>query len=249
MSTLGLHNHAFPGRANIRNIPVMAVAPPLCYHVLKTKKQVGIGGKWESPDRVHAESLRIEHFCPDSVHTPCTELKLLYDAENLYGVFRVQDRYVLCRQSEYQADVTRDACVSAYLRPKPERGYLALDINCCGVLRAQYIEEPDKSNNTHPMKIVPLPWKHGHQIRIYTSQFGTVDPEKTDEMTWYVEFVLPFSVVESYVGPLAPFEQPWHANFYKSCTACSHPHRASWAPLTDGVSFHQPDCFQPIHFA
>ncbi len=228
----------------------MAVAPPACYRVFKTRKRVGIGGKWESPDRIHADSLSIAHFCADSASTPQSDLKMLYDDENLYGVFRVHDAYVLCRETEYQSDVTRDASVSAYFQPKPDRGYLALDINCCGTLRAHYIEEPAGDRNSTPVKIVSLPWKHGHQIRIYTSQFGTIAPEKTGPMTWYVEFVLPFSIVEHYVGPLpALSEHPWHANFYKSCSACSHPHRGSWAPLTGGVSFHQPACFQPIHFA
>lgn len=228
----------------------MAVAPTLCYRVLKTRKQPGIGGKWKSPDRLHAEILRLEHSCDSSTFRPDVELKMLYDTENLYGVFRVRDQYVLCRESEYQGDVTQDACVSAWFQPVPDGGYLTLDINCCGTLRAYYIEENNETDVRLPSRIVPLPWKKGHQIRVYASQFGLVNAEITEPMTWYVEFVLPFGVVEDYVGPLPPLsEHPWRANFYKSASACSHPHRVSWAPLPDGDGFHQTDCFGPLYFA
>ncbi len=228
----------------------MAIAPALSYVVLKTRKQPGLGGKWNNPDRIHAEELSLTHVADDSTFQPQTDLKLLYDDTNLYGVFRVQDQYVLCRETEYQADVTRDACVAAYLQPNPDSGYLALEMNCCGVLRARYYEEPSTAKGKLPGKIVHLPWRDGHQIRIYTSRFGAVASEIAEPMTWYLEFVVPFSVLERYAGPIQSLrEQPWRANFYKCASSCSHPHRVSWAPLHDGVSFHQPDCFAPLYFS
>lgn len=228
----------------------MAVAPALSYRIHKTCKQPGFGGKWDSPDRLHAETLTIAHAYGEHGKVPQTKLKMLYDETQLYGVFMVQDQYVLSLETEYQSDVAQDACVAAYLQPRPEQGYLALEMNCCGVLRAHYIEEWDSADSgARPHKVVVLPWKQGHQIRIYTTQFGVVSPEVTEPMTWYVEFVIPFSVFESYVGPLnIPSGNPWRANFFKCAGRCSHPHRVSWAPLLEGISFHQPDAFAPIYF-
>lgn len=228
----------------------MAMAPPLSYVVLKTRKQPGLGGKWDSPDRIHAEGLSLSCFSEDSEFEPTTDLKLLYDENQLYGMFRVQDQHVSCCEREYQADVTRDTCVAAYLQPNPDSGYLALEMNCCGTLRATYFEEPSIEKGGLSGKILPLPWKDGYQIRIYPSQFGLVERENETPMTWNLEFVIPFSIFEAYTGLLRPLrENPWYANFYKCATRCSHPHRASWAPLYNGVSFHQPECFAPLYFS
>lgn len=228
----------------------MAMAPPLSYVVLKTRKQPGIGGKWDSPDRIHAEGLSLSCFSEESTFEPVTDLKLLYDEHQLYGMFQVQDQYVVCREKEYQGDVTRDACVAAYLQPNPDGGYLALEMNCCGTLRARYFEEPSDGKGALQGKVVPLPWKDGYQIRIYTSQFGTIAEENTNSLTWTLEFVIPFSIFETYTGLHRPLrENPWRANFYKCAKECSHPHRASWVPLENGVSFHQPECFAPLYFS
>ncbi len=228
----------------------MAVTSTLSYVVLKTRKQPGIGGKWKSPDRIHAEELSINYFCDDSTFKPQTDVKLLYDDKQLYGVFRVRDQYVLCRETEYQADVTRDTCVAAYFQPDPEKGYLALEMNCCGALRARYYEEPSDAIGALTGKIIHLPWRDGYKIRVYTSHFGTVESEIAEPLTWYLEFVIPFSVFETYTGIVKPLRQhPWRVNFYKCASSCSHPHRASWAPLESGVSFHQPDSFAPLYFS
>ena len=228
----------------------MAIAPPLSYVILKTRKQPGLGGKWDSPDRVHAEELELSCFTEESTFRPKTDLKLLYDEHNLYGMFRVHDQYVVCRESEYQADVTRDACVAAYLQPDPDSGYLALEMNCCGALRARYFEEASLEKGSLPGKITPLPWKDGYKIRIYTSQFGLITTENEASMDWQLEFVIPFSVFEQYTGLRYPLrDHPWLANFYKCTKESSHPHRASWAPLYNGISFHQPECFAPLYFS
>ncbi|MCK5863130.1 MAG: carbohydrate-binding family 9-like protein [Candidatus Hydrogenedentes bacterium] len=228
----------------------MAMAPPLSYIVLKTRKQPGIGGRWDSPDRIHAEDLSLSNFCDDTGFKPTTDLKLLYDDTQIYGMFRVQDQYVVCREKEYQSDVTHDACVAAYFQPNPESGYLALEMNCCGTLRASYFEEANIEKGGLSGRIVPLPWRDGYQIRIYTSQFGTVESEIVNSITWQLEFVIPFSIFETYTGLLRPIrENPWRANFYKCTTQSSHPHRSSWAPLYNGISFHQPECFSPLYFS
>ena len=228
----------------------MAIAPPLSYVVLKTRKQPGLGGRWDSPDRIHAEELSLSCFTEESTFQPKTDLKLLYDEHNLYGMFRVHDQYVVCYENEYQADVTRDASVGVYLQPGIDSGYLALEMNCSGTLRARYFEEASIEKGALPGKIVPLPWKDGYKIRIYTSQFGPITTEKEQPMLWQLEFVIPFSIFEPYIALRHPLRKsPWFANFYKCAKACSHPHRASWAPLCNGISFHQPECFAPIYFS
>ncbi|HDP34620.1 MAG TPA: hypothetical protein ENN29_05865 [Candidatus Hydrogenedentes bacterium] len=228
----------------------MAVASELSYVALKTRRQPGIGGKWNSPDRTHAEELSLTYFCEDSEFRPQTDLKLLYDAQHLYGVFRVRDQYVYCAETEYQADVTRDASVAAYFQASPDGGYLAFEMNCCGTLRARYFEEPSVEKGALPGRIAQLPWKDGHQVRIYTSQFGAIESEIPEPMTWYLEFVIPFALFEKYTIVNRPLrDNPWRANFYKCASRCSHPHRASWSPLRDGVSFNQPESFAPLYFA
>jgi hypothetical protein len=75
-----------------------------------------------------------------------------------------------------------------------------------------------------------------------------VEPEIQEPTTWFIEFRIPISLLEKYVGPIGdPRGQRWTANFYKCGDKTSHPHWISWAPV-DQLNFHLPRCFGPIVF-
>jgi len=62
-------------------------------------------------------------------------------------------------------------------------------------------------------------------------------------VTWGVGFCVPVALFEAFTGPLGKLSgQAWRANFYKCGDKTSHPHWASWAPITQ-PDFHMPDCF------
>jgi len=86
------------------------------------------------------------------------------------------------------------------------------------------------------------------QIRRYASLSSVVEPEISTPLVWTLEFSIPFAVLEKHVWPLGNIqEQVWRANFYKCGNETSHPHWASWAPLS-ARNFHDPASFGQIEF-
>ena len=212
-------------------------------------------GQWDSPAWLAAETLEVSRFYPlGSAHRPLTEAKMLYDAEYVYGLFRVQDQYVVCRHAAYQSPVCRDSCVEFFVRPKPDKGYLNFEMNCGGCLLASYIEDwtrvrDPKQPDREFADNVRLPEEAGGQVRVYASMTGPLEEEIAEEIAWHVEFHIPLKVLEQYVGTLGdPRGQEWRANFYKCADESSHPHWGTWSPLDEELNFHQPDRFGVIRF-
>ena len=70
---------------------------------------------------------------------------MLYDANGLYGIFRVQDRYVRCVRTQYHDAVWKDSCVEFFAQPKPDRGYFNFEFNCGGAFLCSYITNPERT--------------------------------------------------------------------------------------------------------
>ncbi len=219
------------------------------YEIRKVIDRVGIGGAWDSPARRHANELEITHFMTDrSEHRPETRLKMLYDDDKIYGMFLVNDRYVLATHTQYQSDVYMDSCVEVFLEPRPGKGYFTLEMNCCGHFLAYYIEDATPKGDRFK-KYTQIPWDLGHTLRVFGSMGDRVEPEIEAPVTWHVEFSMPFAYFEKYVGPLGSIPgQVWRGNFQKCAFGCSHPHGGAWAPFGPENNFHQPDKFGTIVF-
>ena len=231
------------------------MASQIEYAVRRVKTRPGLSDPWDAPAWDGVDALEIDHFLPESSgHRPRTQARLLYDERNIYGLFRVEDRYVRCTRTAYGSDVYKDACVEFFMKPKPDRGYLNFEMNCGGALLASYIEDSTRVNDpARPdvkfEKYTPVSPSLASDVEIAGSLPRVVDPEVTEPLTWTLAFRIPFTVVEAYVGSLGEVAgQVWHANFNKCADACSHPHWATWAPIGDEANFHQPDKFAPLRF-
>ena len=88
------------------------------------------------------------------------------------------------------------------------------------------------------------------KIEIYHSLPDTVDPEKTDPVTWYLSYRLPLAVLRKYcsIDEPRPGAQ-WRANFYKCADETSHPHWLTWSPVNrPEPDFHLPQFFGIVAF-
>ena len=75
---------------------------------------------WDSPEWARADTVTLTHFRPEgSSHRPRTSARLLYNNDGLYGMFHVEDRYVVCRHTKYMDPVYTDSCVEFFVTPKP----------------------------------------------------------------------------------------------------------------------------------
>ncbi|MCC6422568.1 MAG: carbohydrate-binding family 9-like protein [Phycisphaerales bacterium] len=197
-----------------------------------------------------AEVLHVDQFRPESSsHHPITDARLLHHDKTLFVRFDVQDQFVRCVRDQYQDLVSSDTCVEFFLKPKQSAGYFNFEVNCGGTILLFYIEDPTRAPNAFFTKFTTIPWEQGQLIRIQSSLPKRIDPEITTPVKWQLTASVPLSILESYVGPLSPLSgQTWQGNFFKAAPETSHPHWASWSPITGPLRFHQPQLFGDIQF-
>jgi hypothetical protein len=171
----------------------------------------------------------------------------MHDGQAIYVLFRVQDRYVRSVHTAYLGPVCRDSCVEWFARPRPHQGYINFEVNCGGTLHCSYIEDPTRSADGFK-RFTFVPAALGAQVQVYHSMPDVVDPEIEQPIVWTVEYRVPLSLFEHYVGALGALSgQVWAANFYKCGDDTSHPHWAAWSSVQE-LNFHRPQDFAPIHF-
>jgi hypothetical protein len=203
---------------------------------------------WDDPAWFDVAPLEVAAFRPESsAHRPRTRARLLHTNEGLHGVFRVEDRYVACRHTRYQAPVCEDSCVEIFLRPKPDRGYFNFEMNCGGTLHAAYVTDHRRDGGALAAA-TRLSTEEGQRVTIRSSLPPVVDPEITSAVDWELAFFIPAALLERHVGPIGPLAgQQWRANLYKCGDRTSHPHWAAWSPV-DALNFHLPHCFGRLRF-
>lgn len=201
-------------------------------------------------DAARAEKLIIDQFRPESSdHRPHVEVGLAYDSTGLYVNYQVQDRYVRCVRTEPHSPVCRDSCVEFFVRPKPGLGYFNFETNCGGALLAYYITDWRRLGPERDLaQATPLCPEDMSQIRVKSSLPRIVEPEVAEPTTWTLDLFVPFAVLANSIGPLGELPgQCWRANFYKCGDETSHPHWATWNPVSE-LNFHLPDDFGEIRF-
>jgi len=226
-----------------------STAPMSCYAVRRAEVCPAMDGAWDGLAWSRAETLEIASFRPEgSSHRPRTLARLLYDGTSLHGIFRVEDRYVRSVHTRFGDPVYRDSCVEIFLQPRPDRGYLNFEFNAGGTLLASHVRNPERTLEGFK-DFTPLPERDGRLVSVHHSLPRVVDPEVPKPVTWTLAFRLPLALLERHVGPLGPLRgQVWRGNLYKCGDATSHPHWASWSPLT-ARNFHLPGCFGELRFA
>jgi len=220
-----------------------------CYTIRKTARPPELHGLWNGPAWGETLFLNIGCFRPEGTsHRPFVRCKMLYDDSHFYGLFLVRDRYVRCVHTGYQASVYEDSCVELFVQPRPDKGYFNFEFNCGGALLASYVTDPARIDG-QVAEAALLSLEEGRQVAVYGSLPSIIEPEMENEVTWLLEFSIPFALLQSYTGGIGKVEgQKWRGNLYKCGNKTSHPHWASWAPLS-ARNFHAPWDFGVLRFA
>ena len=193
---------------------------------------------WNDLPQLNVDQFRSE----SSGHRPDTQVKLAYSNDGLFGIFKVNDRYVVCRHNHFQEPVYKDSCVEFFLKPKDSGGYFNFEFNCGGAFLAAYITDPTREPGGFK-EFTPLTREEGRQVKVYTSLPALIPQEITNKITWQLCFHIPFTLMERHVGTIdADSGTRFRANFFKCADECSHPHWAAWSAVDD-LNFHLPHCF------
>jgi hypothetical protein len=204
---------------------------------------------WDHAQWARALPVNISEFRPEgSDHRPRIQVRLLWNSFNIYGIFRVEDRYVRSVHTRYGDPVYRDSCVEFFVAPRtrpnnPDGGYFNFEWNAGGALLASHVTDPSRIPTRELRAAAPLSAEEARQVLVRSSLPRTVDPEIAEPLTWTLAFSVSFALLERYAGPLDVCAGSlWRCNFYKCADATSHPHWASWTALPER-NFHLPDCF------
>ena len=218
------------------------------YKICRTPVPPELNADWNAPAWACAETADVKNFQPESsAHRPQTLVRVLHSANGLHGIFKVRDQFVRCIRPNYFDDVWKDSCVEFFVQPKEGKGYFNFEFNCGGGYLCNYITNHERAPGGFK-EFVRLPIEIGRQIQIRSSLPKIVDPEIADPIEWTLQFFIPFSVMEHYVGSLTEAKnQSWRGNFFKCAEEVSRPHWASWAPV-DEFNFHLPRCFGLLEF-
>lgn len=216
------------------------------YSVARLNQPLVIDGNWDKPQWQNIKSIDFNyHMEKLPAFRPSVLAKMMYDSENLYVIFRVEDRYVRCITKEINGPVYEDACVEFFFAPDtslPER-YFNLELNCGGTALMYYNIIPRKEFKNLGVEEIG-------QIEIAHSLPVIVDPEITEPVTWTIEYRLPLSILEKYSVVTHPEKGvSWKANFHKIAESNSNPHYLTWSFIDNPVhDFHLPQFFGTIIF-
>lgn len=211
------------------------------YIVKSVDQPITVDGDWEKPVWKEVEPASIAlHMGADPKFKPKTQVKLRYDKDNIYGIFKVEDRYVKCLVQEVNGNVSGDSCVEFFFAPDTTAPlkYFNLEMNCSGVPLLHYVTSPRKEYTVlKPEEI--------RQIEIAHTMPDKVDPEITEPVTWFIEFRLPIAMLKEHRTITHPAPGViWKANFYKTGSQTSNPHYYTWNEVIN----HRPDFHLPKYF-
>ena len=221
---------------------------PEVYEIVETKEPIPIDANWDKEQWKDVESVSITNYMGEiPAFKPKAQAKMAYDKDNLYVIFKVEDKYVRCITDRINGPVWRDSAVEFFFSPDVEKPlqYFNLETNCGGTPLMQFHANVDGRRESKR-----IPEEDILQIEIVASMPKIVDPEITEEITWTIEYRIPIAVLQKHSAITMPAKGvEWRANFYKIAEITSNPHYITWSKVDlPRPQFHAPEYFGRIIF-
>jgi len=210
------------------------------YAVARLKTPMPIDGNWNKKQWRKVKAATIDNFIREiPAFRPKTEIKMMYDDDNIYVIFRVHDQYVRCITKDGNGHVWEDAAVELFFCPDTTQAdkYFNLEINCGGTALLGYRSKKPADEDVST-------------IEIAHSMPQIVDPEIKEPVIWFLEYRIPLSTLDKYSNITRPKKDVrWKANFCKIAENNSNPHHMTWSPITaPKPNFHMPSFFGSVVF-
>ena len=216
------------------------------YYVAKLKQPMKIDAVWDKPQWKNVKPVDINNFMGAIPgFKPEAQAKMMYDAENLYVIFHVKDRYVRCLTKEINGPVWEDGAVEFFFAPDSKQPllYFNLETNCGGTPLMHYNLVPRKESKELTKDDI-------RQIEIAHTLPQIIDPEMQDPVTWTLEYRIPIAMLQKYSTITHPAKGiEWKANFYKIAENNSNHHYITWSVVEiEKPDFHRPEFFGKLIF-
>ena len=231
---------------------------PEVYEVVEAMQPVKIDSDWDKKQWEKVKYVTINNYIREEedrpIFRPAVNAKMAYDNDNIYVIFRVEDKYVRCITDRINGPVFRDSAVEFFFSPDVENPlhYFNLEVNCGGTALMQFHSLLNGRRETKRLTEEDI-----GQIEIAHSLPKIVDPEITEEVTWTIEYRIPLALLQKYSDVTMPAKGvEWRANFYKIAENNSNPHHITWSKIDSfwavhnysRPNFHIPEAFGKIVF-
>lgn len=214
---------------------------PAVYNVYKVKKSIKPTDKWNKAEWKKVKPVKIVNFMGDMpAFKPYAEAKMMYDDNNIYVMFKVEDQFVISRATEINGPVWRDSAVEFFFAPNSNapKDYFNLEINAGGTPLLGH--ESGKRPSVDDIK----------RIEIVSSLPKKIDPQIATPVTWTISVRIPLDMIENYIDVNRPAPGvSWKANFYKIAERSSNIHFITWSEVKNPKpNFHLPAFFGTLNF-
>lgn len=218
----------------------------LVYKVKKLNGLMKINADWNKLQWKQIEAIDLSNSMGEvPAFRPAVKAKMMYSNENIYVIFKVEDRFIRCVTKDVNGPVCEDSAVEFFFSPDedaPEK-YFNFETNCGGTPLMFYNIVPRKDFKIlDPADI--------NKIEIAHSLPQIINPEIVEPVTWTIEYRIPLSLLKKYANVTQPKPgNTWKANFYKCADKTSNPHYLTWAHINnDKPDFHLPQFFGDLKF-
>ena len=203
-----------------------------------------LSADWDAPAWQNAMTARLLSFREESQWFGVNaQVRLLHDDDYIYGIFKVEDKYMQSTHGKTNTYVCQDACVEFFFSPDCSESYFNVEMNNAGVVYA--------SHNVGTFS--PSATFSEDEIASFIKTKGSVpylvETEIEGPITWCLEFRIDKRLVEKDFGKLPKnlSGQVWTGNFYHCNDHSSHPRWVSWSQVPK-LAFHLPLCFGNLVF-
>lgn len=212
------------------------------YHISKIKSSINVDAVWEKLEWTNIKAAMIKNSMGEKpLFFPKAEIKMGYNGQGLIIIFRVEDKFVQSHVKDFNGPVYQDACVEFFFSPviNDPKNYFDLEVNCGGTPLMWFVPSMEGFSE-----------EDISQIEIAHSMPSLVFPEITKPVTWTVECMVPFGLLEKYSSFRRPVKgDRWRGNFFKTASKGSNPHYITWSPVKSEIpNFHLPQFFGILEF-
>jgi cytochrome c oxidase cbb3-type subunit III len=213
------------------------------YDIYRAASRIRIDAKLDEPDWQRAPSVGDFHFpwFKEGAREQ-TIAKLLWDDENLYVSWYVNDRHISASVTQRHGPVSKDDCVEIFLSPNPEKvkNYYTFEINAIGTML----------NRARTDWWTGPPTWEPDGVEYRTSFHDSPKKEESPQDThWIVEARIPLKNFARDAASTPPRDgDQWRLNLQR-LGGITNAQSSTWSPLPEGVrSFHTPEAFGVVRF-
>lgn len=244
--TMGLPA-AYPGEAGARpaSSTPKALTPPNRVTVPKLGGEIKLDGVLD--EAVWQKAAVLAPFLLNDGSAPgseSTEVRLWYDANNLYIGWTCQDADMLATYTQRDSELWNEEVAEFFITPQALETYFELQWNPLGTIFDALIHNRLDANGFS--KSIQGDWNwtaKGMTAKVVAD--GTVGKPGDTDKQWQVEVILPFSDLDH---PAPNPGDVWRANFYRyNRWTGDRLELLSWSP-TLTKTFHEPSRFGYLEF-